>query len=301
MDNKRIAVIDLGSNTFHLLIVETKSGKIDFKEVFREREFIYLAAGGMDTLSDDKIRRALACLSKFKKHCNDHNVDKVVLVGTSALRNASNSLVFLDAVKQALNWEIQIISGDREAELIFLGNQKYLSLPANAVILDIGGGSTETIIIKDGKLHGMASRKLGVSYLRSIFPVDQYNQATRLKMLNDHLDKEWQILRRSETNTTAEALIGASGPFEILEGLEGLAKDNGPHFIDRSKTLYWCNLIETLNFEERLALPGMPPERADLSIESMALIKWMLTCFANIQSVIISPYALKEGVIAENI
>ncbi|HMU04396.1 MAG TPA: hypothetical protein PJ990_12270, partial [Saprospiraceae bacterium] len=169
---KKIAVIDLGSNTFHLLIVKLGDDHT-FETTYRERVFTGLSDGGIDIISNEKLAFGLETLRHFKNRLDEYQVIELKVIGTAVLRKASNRQLFIDEANKILNAHINIIDGQKEAEYIYKG---IMLLPVLRVgthlIMDIGGGSTEFILVSDGKKLWSESYTLGVGVLHNLFHHD---------------------------------------------------------------------------------------------------------------------------------
>ena len=143
----KVAVIDMGTNTFHLIIVEVE--KDDFKIVYREKTAVKIGEKGINhgMITDDAIDRALKTLSKFKEVIDEEEVEQVFATATSAIRNAKNGKGLVALIKEETGIETRIISGIQEAEYIYYGVNKAVEIGDKAsLIMDIGGGSIEFII-----------------------------------------------------------------------------------------------------------------------------------------------------------
>jgi exopolyphosphatase/guanosine-5'-triphosphate,3'-diphosphate pyrophosphatase len=172
--SRRIATIDLGTNTILLLVVE-----LDDDGAFRvltDRAEITRLGEGVDrtrSLSAQGVERALEVLREYLHTCRNLAVDEIAAAGTSALRDALNQKTFLARLKHELHLDLRVLSGREEAAYSYLAVQKGLHIDAGDVlVVDVGGGSTEFIWASDGKMHGLASLDLGSvrlteRYLRS--------------------------------------------------------------------------------------------------------------------------------------
>src|SRR5687767_7528669 len=156
-----IAAVDLGSNSFHMVVARYSHGQLIILD--RLREMVRLAAG-LDEhgrLDRDSIERALACLERFGQRLRDMKAESVRVVGTNTLRQAKRKGAFLDRARAALGHPIEIISGMEEARLIYMGVAHTMpSEPGRRLVVDIGGGSTEVIIGE-----AMHTRKLESLYM----------------------------------------------------------------------------------------------------------------------------------------
>ena len=221
VDN-RYAVIDIGSNTFHLLIVDIDANNSSYQQVFRERVFVYLYEDGRENLGNRKLELAIQTLDYFKNKCNQYGATNTKAVATAAFRNFKNKDEVLKKISAECRLPIEIISGLREAELICKGNQWCLSIPDKTLILDIGGGSIELIPILDGAIHNSFSFQCGISLLRSLFPVDAFRQKERVALMTSYIQETVLTKMNITKSFGISHLLGASGPFEILEQLEDL-------------------------------------------------------------------------------
>ena len=142
---KRVAVLDLGTNTFHILIVEIADRQ--FSKIYQERIYTKLGEEGTTTIGDIPYKRGIDALSHFNKVITEHKVDHVKALGTAALRQASNGNDFIKEALETCNIEIQVIDGQIEADYIYKGVKSAIPAQSDAyIIMDIGGGSVEFII-----------------------------------------------------------------------------------------------------------------------------------------------------------
>jgi len=298
----RLAIIDLGSNTFHLLIVEKQKSAPGFKELYRERQFLYISSDGLARIPEVKIDAALACLRQFKVTIDSFNCHGIMAVGTATLRSASNGQQLMDKIYEETGIKLMIISGEREAELIYQGN-RFLQLqsPMPSLIMDIGGGSVEFIIQSAGSkdILEFQSHNIGISVLRKSYELGEPVSETERKLLFENLDKALEELVYICNELQTGFLIGSSGPFEILESMMGHKPSFRGNTYEVDDVLPIKNQILQSDKAQRSRLPGMPPHRSDLAKESFLLIDYVLTRINGVQKLAVSPYALKEGLISE--
>jgi exopolyphosphatase/guanosine-5'-triphosphate,3'-diphosphate pyrophosphatase len=166
---QRLAALDLGSNSFHLLIADrTTSG---WEAVIRQGEKVQLAAGLRGgILTDDAIARGLACLGRFAGYLRELPVQAVGAVGTHALRCAANRDAFLEPAQALIGHPIRVIDGKEEARLIYRGAAEPTG---RQLVFDIGGGSTEIVLGEGSCIHQLASVPVGCITLLSHFPDGQ--------------------------------------------------------------------------------------------------------------------------------
>ncbi len=294
----RKAVIDLGTNTFHLLIADVGADG-QLTEVYRERQFVKLASAGIATIGEAPFARGLAALRHYRKQIDAHAADTVQAIGTAALRTASNGHEFLQRAQEEAGIAIQLISGDEEARLITQG--VLLALPPledRILIMDIGGGSTEFIIADQQGVHWRQSFPIGVSVLFTGFHHSDPITTAEVTALEHHLQQQLTPLAAALQQWPTHHLVGAAGTFDVLaEALrDPMAR---PHPTSHALTLQefpaLFQKITSATFAERLAMQGIPEQRADMIVVAMYLLRFVFR-LAGIQRVTVSDYALKEGV-----
>ena len=295
----RFAAIDLGTNTFHLLIVEKGEDQF-FKEIYRERQFVKLAEEGIEKIGTVPFQRGLETLKRFKQKIEELAVHNVKIFGTAALRTASNGADFIQQVLEKTGQTISLISGDEEARLIHLG--VGLAVPfgqEKGLIMDIGGGSVEFIIADEKEVYWAQSFPVGVAILFKQFHKNDPISSTEIANINAFLEKELQPFLEELAKHETTTLIGASGAFEVAEIMLPQYRINDLHsVIPVTKFLPLYHQMIDLSMPERLALEGMPSERADLIIVAYLLIYFVLQR-KDIQQMAIAKYAVKEGVLKE--
>ena len=324
-NNQRVAIIDCGTNTFNLLVKEKVEGK--WKTLFKTKLPVKLGAGGFseNVLMPNRMARGLDALYSYKNVIDSLEVKDVRVFATSAVREASNGNVFVAKVKKHLNFDMEVISGDREAELIFEGVvQTTEEIKEDYLIMDIGGGSTEFIFVRDQKPLWSKSYLLGVSRLHGMLnPASRINQDD-VHRLRAHLNNELQDLISFLKENPVRVLVGSSGSFDTLfdmyqfakakDSSKGASQDSVKGFTEcstESSTEGSRNLNEIpfssypsihqwlvgSTLEERLKHPSIPQMRAEYMPLSTYLVKFILEQ-SNFNKIFQSEYALKEGVLA---
>ena len=210
---KRIAVIDLGTNTFNLLIVDKSDS--GFIEVFGTKVGVGLGLGGINKnrIQEDAIERALTTLFAYKSKCEEHKVVEIIAYGTSAIRNAENKQDFLNQVERATGIEIRVISGNREAELIYNGVNLGLEVNEPFLIMDIGGGSTEFILGDRNQFMEAASFEIGAARIFQSIPCSDPFTEEYCTKIESYLDAGVGDFFHQ---INVRMLIGASGSFETF-------------------------------------------------------------------------------------
>lgn len=295
---KKAAVIDLGTNTFHLLIVEFEEE--GFRELYRERRFIKLGEEGIETIGAAPYQRAVAAISAYAKKIAEWGVDQVQAFGTAALRTASNGPALMQEIRDKTGIQIQLIDGDREAALIHQGVIQVVPMQKEPMlIMDIGGGSVEFIIADQEQVHWAQSFPIGVAVLYKRFhQTDPISDQQKLDLLY-FLERTLQPLKSALNPPPCQSLVGASGTFDVIENMLA-QEEHGPHCaeIDASRLGLVNGYIIASDLETRLAMDKMPPERADMIVVALLLLEYVCKV-AGIQTIYVSAYAMKEGMLAE--
>ena len=295
----RIGVADLGTNTFHLLIVDVLEDK-SFKEVYRERCFIHLAEDGIETIGTAPYQRGIEALNSFAMQMMKHRVDRFKVKGTAALRTASNGAQFLAEVKAKTNISIETITGDEEAKLIYYGVREAVELSSEpSLIIDVGGGSVEFIISNNEKMFWAQSFPIGVAVLHKNFHHSEPISFNEIQILNEYLDSTLAPLKEAFSNHNIKTLIGASGTFDVLEKTMRIIKRNKrAAYIEFDDFIPLHDKVIAADFEERAAMTEVPLQRTKLIVVALILVKYILDAF-HLEEIVISNFAMKEGMIRE--
>ena len=296
----KTAIIDLGTNTFNLLIVEGST------TIFKTKIAVKLGEDGITKgyIAEAPFQRGFDALKKHLQTIEAFQVDRTLAFATSAIRSASNGVNFVAKVKTELGLHIEVIDGEKEAELIYLGVQQALDLGVgNKLIMDIGGGSTEFIICNKKEIFWKQSFQLGAARVLEEFQPKDPISSTEVKSievyLEDTLTPLWAALQKFPCDT----LVGSSGSFDTLADV--IAHQFYDIAILKGKTTYNFKLSDYYwlhdyflksNLEERLKTPGMIPMRADMIVISSIFINYLLKK-QKMLSMKLSTYALKEGVL----
>lgn len=294
----RKAVIDLGTNTFNLLIGELIDGKLNLLHV--DKIPVMLGMGGINDqrIHKEAQQRALEALATFKSYCEEHNVESVKAIGTSAIRDAVNRKEFLKKIKEHVGIDVEVVSGIREAELIMKGVSLTHDFDRPTLIMDIGGGSTEFILCHKNKVLNSISTNIGVS--RIYQRLDKPKDYTKEQMESILVELEKYRVEFAAF-CDAEYLIGSSGSFETFYEL--IEKREIPEH-DQSEEMDYDKFVQVLDWtvtshhNERVANPHIIPLRKDMIPIAALLVKWVLDQ-VGVHKIFVSPYSLKEGVFTE--
>jgi exopolyphosphatase/guanosine-5'-triphosphate,3'-diphosphate pyrophosphatase len=300
---QKIAVIDMGTNTFHLLIASVS--EMQYEVLIDHKQAVGLGKGGINNrrIMPDAIDRALVTLSRFKATCTELKVDRVLLTGTSAVRSANNQDEFLAAIKRETGWDTVIINGDEEAAWIYEGVRQAGVIPetGTSLLVDIGGGSVEFVLCTSQNILWEQSFEIGGQRLMDQFKHAEPIADTEIKEIAYYLKGVLQPLwDEMEKRGGVKTLVGSSGSFDTL--CEIYCKENGIMLSPSTKGYalpldqFW-NISKDLlskNREQRLRTPGMIELRVDMIVVSLVLIETLVEQL-NIQKMEVSFYALKEG------
>ena len=290
-----------------MLIVEVSPDK-SYQQVFQTKISVKLAEGGMNKgfIAPIPFQRGIDALKTHKHTIEKYKVPNILAFATSAIRGASNGDEFVLKAKQEIDIDIQVISGDKEAELIYYGVRSAVKMDdQTSLIIDIGGGSTEFIIANKEKVFWKQSFLLGAARLLEMFaPADPISE-NEIKIINDYLHKELQPLFEAVKKYPITELIGSSGSFDSLAEMVA-HKFYTPSILD-NKTEFTFNLDDcVIIYEsilrstnaERIQMKGLVAMRVDMIVISSILVHFIIASL-DIQKMRLSTYSLKEGVLYE--
>ncbi|RMG84061.1 MAG: exopolyphosphatase, partial [Bacteroidetes bacterium] len=296
----RYAVIDLGTNTFHLLIVEKSTPDAPPVEVYRERRFVKLAEAGIEKIGPEPWKRGIETIEAYAQKIKEWKVGHVRAVGTAALREAENGAAFIREIFDRTGIAIELISGEEEARLIYLGVRAAISENGAAnLIMDIGGGSVEFIFFDQKGIQKAFSFPVGVAVLYRKFHRHEPILPEEINALETFLTQTLKPLIEELPRHTSLRLIGASGAFEVVENMLETRRRSGPvAYAPASDFSKIYSRVVGASLEERLQMEGIPAIRADLIVVAFILIRFILER-ADIKEIVVCDYALKEGVLFE--
>jgi exopolyphosphatase/guanosine-5'-triphosphate,3'-diphosphate pyrophosphatase len=293
-----LAIIDLGTNTFNLLIQRGNTTVVNTKIPVK------LGEGGITRgiISAEAFQRGQEALLEYAQIIRREGVPVTYAFATSALREASNGRSFCDQAQTATGIVINVISGEQEAQFIADGVRLAHALPDGpALIMDIGGGSTEFILCNGDQNLWLKSHPLGVSRLFQLFSPNDPLSTTDRERANQYIDQSltdlWQAINQWKPNT----LVGSSGSFDTLTDMVDLRlgvppKTTTARSLDLPAFHQLCNDLLGAALNERLAMPGMVPMRADTIGYSCLLIQQVIQK-GRFHAATTSAYSLKEGVL----
>lgn len=300
----KMAIIDCGTNTFHLLIGSLNSGNLEISH--NEKIMVQLGKGGIskNTISEEAMKRAISALEYYKEVIDSHQVDSIHAFATSAFRNANNGEQLVQKVFKELGIQISVISGDMEAELIYKGVRRALEIGESpALIVDIGGGSVEFILATSSESLWKQSFEIGAQRLLDKFHQKDPIPPEQLEALYDFLEASTSPLQEVMAKHKVETLIGSSGTFETLSAMycakHGLDEPEGTSLpLPKDEFISLFQSFIKSNREQRLQIPGMLPMRVDMIVVASSIINYLIKRY-NLSWIRVSSYAMKEGIFFE--
>lgn len=301
---RKIGIIDLGTNTFNLLLAEVEDQK--YRVFYKTKIVVKLGQGGItkNFIAQTPYQRGLDALTKHREKLKEEGITEFYAVATSAIRSADNGPEFVKEVKEKLGISIQVIDGDTEADLIYKGVIQALDLEETPkLIIDIGGGSTEFIIANQQETFWKKSYKLGAARLLEKFNPADPIELTDIAAIDSHLEETLAEMIEMAEVYEINCLIGSSGSFDTLA--EMISCKNGDCNLWKKKKNYTFlmadynqiqRVISEATLAERLKMEGLIPMRADMIVIAVVVINFILNRLI-IHDLRLSNFALKEGLL----
>lgn len=303
------AVIDLGTNTFNLLIAE-KQPDNTFKKLFNTKIPVKLGEGSINLgfISDIPFQRGINALKTYKTYLTEYKVQETYAFATSAIRSASNGNDFVSQAKIHTDINISVIDGKEEAELIYYGSKMAVEMGESiSLIMDIGGGSTEFILANNSTIFWRESYLLGAARLLEKFKPSDPITSTEINEFNNFLRKELGSLFEAIHLNKPQSLIGSSGAFDSIVDMIGeefnttiLNESQTEYQIDLTNYKFISHKIKKSNINERRQIKGLIEMRVDMIVISVLLIDFILSEL-NLNNIRVSTFSLKEGVINQKL
>ena len=304
----KIAAIDLGSNSVHMVVVETgRAGA--FQVIGREKEMVRLGARTLSKgrLSASAMERGLEALRKYKRLADSLGVEKVLAVATSAVREAKNGEDFLEQVGRELGFYPRAISGDEEARLIYLAALHSVHLEGRrTLVVDIGGGSVELAVGAGQVLEHAVSEKIGVLRMSEDFvhtdPLSEKDESRLVRHVEKALAPHAERLRRPGL----DAVVGTSGTILAL-GAVALARSGQPvpeplHHVTVTADAVRAarKWLVASDLRTRLKAPAMDEGRADIIVAGAVVLDTILETLG-VKELTLCEWALREGLLLDYI
>jgi exopolyphosphatase/guanosine-5'-triphosphate,3'-diphosphate pyrophosphatase len=304
----QIAAIDIGTNSVHMIVVRVRPD-LSFEVVDREKVMVRLGAGGLDgrALTSESMSATLQALSRFKRLAESHSVDVILAAATSATREARNGGEFLARIEAETGIRPRVITGAEEARLIHQAAVYGVDVgSARAVVIDIGGGSVEITHGTATQIQLARSFKIGVIRLTERFihsdPLSRRDEEKLTRHVLSEIDRHCQQV----TAAGFDRVIGTSGTIMSLGAVAVALTSGAPPSelrnlrVSASQIRRLRKEIVGLSPEQRLALPGLDPRRADLAVAGALLLDLILRRL-DAESLTLCDLALREGLVLDYI
>lgn len=294
-DYPPIAAVDLGSNSFHLLVA--REVEANFQVLHREKQKIRLASGlENNALSQEAIDRGVAALKQFADTLQDFHADQVKVVATYTLRTAKNIDEFLTQATEVFPYPIEVISGQEEARLIYQGIAHYMHHEDKRLVIDIGGGSTELIIGKDFKPLRLTSRNMGSASFSKRFFGEGKITSKAFKNAMIRAEQALEPVYSGFMKAGWETCLGTSGTIKSLCAIVE-AKFETQHLTLEHLEWLKAQFIQAEQIDN-LNIPGLNDDRKASICGGLAILLAIFELF-KIDSLNYCDYALREGLLHE--
>ncbi len=302
---RRIAAIDLGTNSFHAVMVDIYPDG-SFRTVDKLKEMVILAEKGMkNNLSPEAMDRGIEALKRIKFLCDSIGVENILAFATSAIREAENGGEFVQRMIDEVGIKARAIPGKMEAELIGLAVRHTISLgEENVLMVDIGGGSVEFILGNKDKFHYLTSLKLGVARMAAPFVNNDPVTKKEIKELNKHFERELKKVSEVLEKYPVKTIIGSSGTMENIAAMIVTQQSdaeiltlNELEYSRKDFEKFYKDFIE-LKSAKRAKINGLEEKRINIINPGMVLVKFLLEKY-KIENIKISEGALRDGMIID--
>lgn len=301
---EKVAVIDMGTNTFNLLVAQLDGNGIT--ELYSNKIPVKLGQGGFENkiITQQAFDRAALAIDNFLSNTIEFGCEKIMAVATSAVRSSKNGKAFTEFIYDRYELEIEILTGQKEAEFIYKGVRlSNLLGEQNDLIMDIGGGSTEFIIGNKNEVAESFSFDLGAARILEYFnPSDPIKEDDIVK-INKHIETQLSPLFDSIGKFQPKRLIGSSGSFDsivdmVAQELGSSTKKFNQIQLNDFNRIY--DIIVKSKREERFDIQGLISMRIDFIVVSIILMKYIISTY-KFTEIYQCGYSLKEGLIAHSI
>lgn len=305
----RLAAIDIGTNSFHLIIAEVDTNTGKFNILGREKESVRLGSGSSDMkhLGKDAMDRGIEALKKFAALADSAGA-QVRAIATSAVREAANQHEFIMRARLEAGIRVEVASGVEEARYIYLGIlQSVPVFDKQILMIDIGGGSTEFLIGRGREIYYDNSLKLGAIRLTERFFGSKDLETKAVKQCREYIKGFMNTVTRQSRKFTFDIAIGSSGTITNLANIINVSKGGEPdaklnNFVFSKDELQKAvsEILDAKTLKQRLKIPGLDPVRADI-LPAGAILLEQIFKELKIKEMMISEYALREGILLDTI
>lgn len=296
---EKIAIIDLGSNNARLVLVNVMEGGnfVVFDEL---KEPVRL---GQDMERDGFLKPArvvqtIKTLKMFRKLCDAYKVDKIIAVGTAAVRRAKNQKGFLEEVQSTCGIKIKVLSAEEEAALVYQGVINSMDIP-KGIILEIGGGSTKIIYYNRRNILAHETLPFGAITLTDLFASDGMKPEVQAKRIEDFFTEQLDKLPWLKEVDAEVQMIGVGGSFRNVGRISRKVRKYQlemahNYVVPRDEFFNIYDMIKVLDLDKKVKIKGLSSGRADILPCAMALMKSFIS-YMNFSQFTISGCGLREG------
>ena len=306
----RLATIDVGSNSVRLLVAEALRGGA-YRILDEEREPTRLArsVSARGLLDETAIAATIAALKTFKQIAAGYQVTGLRTIATCAVREARNGPDFCRRVREEVGLDVEVISGEREAQLAFASVQHAFDLTGkNVVVADIGGGSTEIVFATGNLVESIFSTPLGAVRLTEQCGLGDAGDGPAAEQARDQLAAEVTAVLKKRTTRPLFAphfLVGCGGTFTTLAELMMAAKREvdvpvAGYRVSQAELRHLLDRLAKMPVRARRSMPGMTPDRADIIVAGLTIIDAMLKRF-RVNTVVVHTRGVRDGLVREMI
>lgn len=262
----RYGAIDIGTNSCRLLIAEPEERGL---KVWRRSMVTTRIGEGVDRhrmISPDALERTVAGLADLNRQLAEYKTTQIRVAATSAVRESANSAEFVERVWQELNWKVEVISGQEEAELSYLGVKRGLPLPLAPLVVDLGGGSTEFML--EDPLPWQTSLPVGAV------------RATEAAYSDADIKSVLAALPPDLTNKSAP-MVAVGGTATSLAAMKmGLKQYDSDlvhgQVLSKTEVDHWLHFLQGMSLAERSQVPGLQPKRADIIVQGIRILSLIM-------------------------
>jgi len=275
--SRRVAVIDIGTNSTRLLIAEVEAGRVD--EIYRESRVTRLGRGVdySGQLSSEAIEAVCAAIADYVPRIREEEAETTMVIATSAVRDAENGAAFVAELRERFDLSAKVIDGDREASLTYLGTTSGRSGTENLLVIDIGGGSTEVVVGRGAVPNFHTSLQAGVvRHTERLLTGDPPSSAELESLAKDVGKLVGAALEGVELPPIDRAVAVAGTPSSLaaidleLEPYDARAVEG--HRLPLRTIQWWLSRLASMPLEERKQVPGLHPDRAQAIVAGVVIL-----------------------------
>jgi exopolyphosphatase / guanosine-5'-triphosphate,3'-diphosphate pyrophosphatase len=305
-DSFRIAAIDVGSNSVHMVVAQIDAdGGVTTLSRMKEMVGLGRISFPHNELSAEAMDRAVASLGRMKVAAGQRQVEKIVAVATSAIREAANGGELIRRIRDELRLTVRVVSAREEARLIYLGVRGAIDLDGKQhLMLDIGGGSVEFIVGDEREARLLESRKLGAARMTATFVHSDPISDSDLAALREHYDEALVPLAAKVRTLKPARCLGTSGTLENIaalcnDGGDGKADGKGDaRVIDRNKLLRLEERLIQSDAADRARIRGLDDQRKEQIVAGVVLVASFMKRL-DVKRIELCGAALREGIVAD--